>query len=109
MSSLCLSLSPFVITLKSIPMVAVALSGSNTSSQYLVNTAPGVSQVSFVLFFFLSSSAIQRTISDVRALLPAPDGPMSSSFSVGSLDAMFRSQVRAHEGSNGSNEYEKYR
>lgn len=72
-------------TLKSIPMVAVDDSGSNWSSQYLVNTVHSVSGICFV-DHLIASHPISRKkeVGNAHADFPAPEGPMSSIFRVGS-------------------------
>lgn len=87
-------------TLKSMPIVAVALSGSKTSSQYLVSTSQQMNTVSYHSKGQVLESRISHMgplcdtstgIVDLHADLPAPDGPMSSNLRVGkeSSDAIF--------------------
>lgn len=77
-------------TLKSMPMVAVADSGSKTSSQYLVNTETRCQLVSFTV---IQLNLISGPISHV--LFPAEDGPIMSILSVGieSSEAMIPNGV----------------
>jgi len=69
-------------TLKSMPMVAVEESGSNSSSQYLVSTVHGIS----IPWVFVTSVSM----TSLQADFPAPDGPIRSTLMVGkeSSDAM---------------------
>lgn len=75
-------------------MVAVADSGSNTSSQYLVNTAIAILLLASALYQSVKkevtqkgtgciSALLDRNPSDLHADLPAPDGPMRSILRVG--------------------------